>query len=267
MKRRLVNETFILDDNRLFAPVQVGAGNGYAHVDTGARHSSILYSHAGPFPGAGSRQIHGALGTTTVFQVRLDAFQFLGQAFHDVRADVQPDAVGGLDSLPFPVMMALGCDVLLQKPLYLDFTTNEIGFLDEAAPATAPQVRLEADFTLGLPLFQVSLGEHVLEALFDTGAGMGVINQQRVGALQEALTEAKPLEIEDATGVKHTLPTFKCRGLTVGERPLNDCKVLALDLGAFEQLADRNLDFVFGINAMRDQRWVINPQASWIEIG
>ncbi len=257
-----MNETFILDDHRLFAPLQIGASNGYAHIDTGARHSSILYSHAGPFPGAGSRKIHGALGTTTVFQVHLDAFQFLGQTFHDVIVDVQPDAVGGLDSLPFSVMMALGCDVLLQKPLALDFTTNEIGF----GTKTTPRIRLDADFALDLPLFSVSLGSHTLQALFDTGAGMSVINQQHVGAFQEALIKAEPLEVEDATGAKHTIPTFKCRGLAVGEQMLDDIQVLALDVSVFEQLAGRDLDFVFGTNAMLGQRWVVHPQESFIAI-
>ena len=55
----LLNETFILNENRLFAPVYVGQTSGYAHLDTGARHSSILQAYSGQFPSVGSRELPG----------------------------------------------------------------------------------------------------------------------------------------------------------------------------------------------------------------
>ena len=74
-----MNETFIINENRLFAPVGLRQISGYAHLDTIARHSSILQSHSAQLPNVGSREIRGALGVTSAPQVCLDEIHFLGE--------------------------------------------------------------------------------------------------------------------------------------------------------------------------------------------
>lgn len=261
-----MNETLIIDENRLFAPVQVGPTRGFAHIDTGARQSSILQTYTGNFANVGSREFQGAFGTGAAAQVHLDEIRFLGRTFRDRTADVQPDAVGGLNSLPFAVTMALGCDVLLQQPLYLNFAQREIGFLDDEAPQTKALARLDADFSLGLPLFEVSLGSDVLHAGFDTGAALCVLNQRLLGKLQDALTADQPLSVDDATGATHLIPTYTCSALSMGAYALGACRCLVIDISAIEQKAGRSIDFVFGLNAMMGHSWVVNEQQGFIDL-
>lgn len=261
-----MNETFIINENRLFVPLYVGQTSGYAHIDTGAKHSSILQAYSEQFPNTGSRKRLGAFGTASISQVCLDEILFLGQTFHNMSADVQQDSIGGLDTLPFTVIMSLGCDVLLQKPLYLNFERSEIGFLEDSVSETKALVRLDADFSLGLPMFKVSLGDYTLDTGFDTGAALCVLNQRLLSNLQGDLIEDEPLEVDDVTGAKHTIPTYRCNRLTIGEHSLGECQFLVIDVSAIEQEAGRRIDFVFGVNAMMERSWVVNSQRAFIEM-
>ena len=260
-----MTETLIVNDNRIFAPVQVGQNAGYAHLDTGARYSTISQSYAERLPQVGSRQVHGALEETEVAQVCLEAFSFLGETYRDVTLDVKPDAVGRLDALPFKVLLALGCDTLLQKQLRLDLANNEIGFLEDT-PATTDSC-IEADFGFfGMPFFKLGVGTRTLHTLFDTGAAMSVLNQRLLTELGDTVGEGEKLEVEDATGAKHMIPTFECQTLHIGTIPFGECQVLAIDLGHAERELNTQIDFVFGVNAMMDKEWVIDRPRKCLEI-
>lgn len=260
-----MSETFTVNENRLFAPVHIGQIDGYGYIDTGASCSSILQSYSENFPKIGMRDIRGALATTSVAQVHLSEITFLGETFHDIVVDVQPDSQGGLNTLPFRVIMALGCDVLLQRALYLNFDQSEIDYL-ESDRSTRGLVRSEADFSLGLPIFKVSLGNHTFDALFDTGGGLSVLNQVLLTKLEKEMIEDEPIEVEDATSAKHQIPTFKSQGLAIGDHLLGECRFLVLDLSAFEQESGRRIDCVFGINAMMSRSWIVDSLRQRIEM-
>ena len=252
-----MGETFIINENRLFAPVRVGQIAGYAYVDTGARYSAILQSYAKELPQTGSREFRGALGKAVAAQVHLDEFSFLGTTYRDVTVDVRPDSTGGLDALPFQVIMAFGCDVLLQKLLHLDFMKSEIGFLEDSRSELEAGVRIEADFSFGQPFFKMALGAQSLDALFDTGAALSVLNQRLLAELKTEIAEDEPLEAEDPTGAKLMIPTFRCRGLHIGDVAFDECQVFVFDLSTVEREANVRVDFVFGINAMMGKGWVL----------
>jgi hypothetical protein len=231
-----MTETLIVDDNRIFAPVQVGQNAGYAHLDTGARYSTIPQSYAERLPQVGSRQVHGALEETEVAQVCLEAFSFLGEIYRDVTLDVKPDAVGRL----------------------------EIGFLEDIPASTGNCI--EADFGFfGMPFFKLGVGTRILHALFDTGAAMSVLNQRLLTELGDAVGEGGELEVEDATGAKHMIPTFECHTLHIGTMPFGECRVLVIDLGHAERELNTQIDFVFGVNAMMDREWVIDRPKNCLE--
>ncbi len=260
-----MSETLIIDENKLFAPVRIAQTDGYAHIDTGARCSSVLQSYSKQFPEIEEREIRGALAAATVTRVSLDEITFLGGTFPNLTADVQPDSQGGLDTLPFPVTMALGCDVLLQKPLYLNFEQGKIAHLQSNLP-TKSHTQLEADFSLGVPIFKVSLGKHMFNALFDTGGGLSVLDQRLLAKFEKELTEDEPVAVEDATGAKHKIPTFKCSSLRIGDQLLEERQFLILDLGAIEQESGRRVDCVFGLNTMVEKSWIIDSARQQIEI-
>lgn len=261
-----MTETFLLHESRLFAPVRLGQSAGYAHLDTGARHSSILQSYSARFETIGSREMHTAFGSASVPQVRLDEVLFLGKAFPAVPADVMPDQAGGFAALPFKVMLALGSDVLLRDRLYLDFPRRKLRFVDVHPAQVAVQARLAADFRLGPPRFQMALGGQALQAVFDTGAALSVFNQRSLDRFRAEIVEDQPVEAEDPTGAKLTIPTFKCGELTIGDYAFAELQFLAIDMSRIEQEAGLHVDFVLGVNGMLAKRWMLDPQGAAIEM-
>lgn len=257
-------ERFTLHDLRLFAPVRIGALAGYAHLDTGARYSSILQSSADRFKKIGTRELRAAFGAATVPRVRIEEIAFLGKRFTPVEADVLPDQAGGFDALPFTVIAALGSDVLLRYPLRLDFEQETVAFV--SGSELTPHVRADADYSFGAPLFAMSLGEQSMTAAFDIGAAMSVLNANSLDRFRSEVTEAEPLEAEDPTGAKMTLPTYVGKSLKIGEYPLGECRFLVIDMAALEQAAGLRADFVLGVSAMSGRTWVLDREHSLIEI-
>jgi hypothetical protein len=93
-----------------------------------------------------------------------------------------------------------------------------------------------------------------------------VLNQRLLGTLRGELIEAEPLEVDDVTGARHTIPTYRCNRLTIAEHPLGVCQFLVIDVGAIEQLAGRQIDFVLGVNAMMGRGWVVDRQRAFVEM-
>ncbi len=127
-------EKFFVYDFQVFAPVRIGQIAGYAFLDTGAASSRIYQSFSSNLSKTGITQLHGALGATQVEQCKVDRVSFLKQDFLDVVAKVQPDEAGGFQTLPFPVVMTVGADILFQKVLYLECAAGRVGFLESVPP-------------------------------------------------------------------------------------------------------------------------------------
>lgn len=249
----MTSEHFVINEHRLFAPVCLGLHTGYAHLDTGARFSAVLKRFAAGMARR-KKQEPPAGGTGSENeQVLVPDVSFLGRDFHDLVLEVHPDEAVGVDSLPFSVMLTLGCDLLLRHLLVLDFVNQEISLRSAAAGGTHLGVNTRG----GLPLFQVMLGRQPLNAIFDTGAGLCVLDRRWLGKLASYVAEGPKLEIEDITGERLAVPTYLCGELHAGEAFIPSCQTLALDLSSAETLLGVPVDFVFGLNAMHDRRWLL----------
>lgn len=256
----------IIDEGRLFAPVRLGERSGYAHLDTGARHSSVLQSYAAEYPEVGRREMRAALGGAEVPRARLDEIGFLGQDYQDLVVDVLSDDVGGFAALSFPVLMALGCDVLLRQPLRLDFKAFRAETVN-ADPARRPRgMSVAAAFEFDLPLFNLHLGEVMLQAIFDTGAGLSVVNPDLLSQAGDLIVQDEPVEVEDPSGARHSLPTVRCTGLRIGGVLLAETRLLALDTSVMEQVTGIRIGLVLGLNAMLGRTWVIDRAGERLEI-
>lgn len=262
-----MGESFILHDGQLFTPVRLGENAGFAHLDSGAKHSSVRESWAAAYPHVGLRELQGALGVMNVFRVQVAGFDFLGESFRNQVVDVLPDTSGGFTELPFPVLLALGSDVLLHRRLNLDFLRHEIAFVSQDSQPLPATERLALDFSLGIPVFEIHLAGLPLRAVFDTGAGMSVLNQRLAEGLREALLQTGPLEVEDPSGSRQRLRTYRSRELKIGKTRMRNLQFLMIDLSAVEQRNDIQIDFIFGISGMLGRRWLIDARQGSLEMG
>ena len=252
-------EKFIVYDFQVFAPVRIGQIAGYAFLDTGAASSRIYQSFSSNLSKTGITQIQGALGATQVEQCKVDRVSFLKQDFLDVVAKVQPDEAGGFQTLPFPVVMTVGADILFQKVLYLECAAGRVGFLESVPPewennGQVINLRFEKKFAF----FNINLGIHRLNAAFDVGAGYCVLNTRCLDTLQADLIEQQPEETSDSTGAKAQIPVYKHPTLEVNGYCLGGIRFLLMDLTAVEKALDVAVDFIFGFNAMMNHNWIVD---------
>lgn len=256
-------EKFIVDNFRMFAHVRLGQVLGYAQVDTGANPSFIRQSFAKGFHKIGLGKIKGALRIAAVEQCKLPIVTFLGHDFADVLANIQPDEAGDFQSLPFQVVMTVGVDILYQKPLYLDFGSEQIGFLETALPKGIidPQV-VDLRFTSGLAFFTLGVGPHNLSAIFDTGAGYSVLNARCFDRLRAELIELRPEETSDPTGATTVIPVYKHSYLAINDYPIGETQFLVIDLTEVENAIGVEMDFIFGFDTMRNYNWIVDKQGN-----
>lgn len=252
-------EKFIIYEFQAFLPVRIGQTAGYAFLDTGARSSRILQSYASQLPRTGTTQVRGALAAAQVEECTLEQLSLLGHDFRDVVARIQPDEAAGFQDLPFPVVMTVGADILFQKVLYLECAAGRVGFLQSVPPEMEKRARTMDLLSRGrYAFFGINLGDHQLNAAFDTGSGYCVLNARCAEALQAELTEQQPEETTDSTGARSEIPVYKHPALQVSGLCLGGIRFLVMDLTPVEQALDVTVDFIFGFNGMMNQNWIVD---------
>ena len=255
-------EKFLTYEFQVFMPICVGQMAGYAFLDTGASASRIYQSFSNNLLRNGTTKLQGALGTSQVEQCKLDRVTFLGHEFLDVAARVQPDEAGGFQSLPFPVIMTVGADILFQKALHLECAAGRVGFLESVPPELEKYSRvIDLRFEKRYAFFNVNLGAHVLNAAFDVGAGYSVLNARCLEVLRADLMEQPPEETSDFTGASSLLPVYKHPALEINGYCLGEIRFLVMDLTAVEKALDVTVDFIFGFNAMASHNWIIDKSS------
>jgi hypothetical protein len=252
-------EKFITYEFQVFAPIRVGLLEGYAFLDTGASSSRIYQSFSDNLSRDGETQLQGALGTSQVQQCKLERVNFLGHDFLDMAVRIQPDEVGGFQSLPFPVVMTVGADILYQKVFHFECAAGRVGFLESVSPELESQSKvIDLHFEKRFAFFKVNMGRHVLNAAFDAGAGYCVLNARCLDALRADLVEQSPEETSDSTGAKSLIPVYKHPALEINGYCLGETRFLVMDLTAVEEALDMAVDFIFGFNAMSNHNWIVD---------
>lgn len=252
-------QKYIVDNFRMFAPVRIGAISGYAQVDTGVNPSFIRQSFSKGFRRVGTGKIKGAVGMAAVEQCKLDVVSFLGHDFPEVVVSIQPDDAGEFQSLPFQVVMTAGVDILYYKLLCLDFTEERIGFLDiiPLEWKACSQV-IDLRFKSGLAFFKINLGTCRLNALFDIGAGLSVLNTRCLDMLRVDLTEQEPEETFDPTGAKALIPVYKHSSLEIDGCSVGEIRFLVIDLTSAEKVIGEEIDLILGFDTMLSHNWVVD---------
>jgi hypothetical protein len=99
-----------------------------------------------------------------------------------------------------------------------------------------------------------------LSALFDTGAGLSVVNTAHLEEIGLDLQPAFELEISDATGAKMTQKLELCSGLRIQNTVLPSFDCFSTDLQGIEKALGARVDMVFGANAMLKSglRWLFD---------
>lgn len=150
------------------------------------------------------------------------------------------------------IMPLLGMDLLGQHALTFDFARAELR-LDEHANADA-----------AFPIWRGSgrhiyvealLGETVANCVWDSGAGMTLVDETFWLANQEDFFELGTSEGIDATGATQNTGLYELRGLQLGARDFAPHHVAVVDLSHVNGTLERPMNFILGYPTLRQATW------------
>jgi len=255
-------QSLLIQDFKLFAPIRLNHKPAFAHLDTGASGSMLVSTEAEGMEAVESHLMQGGFGQRQVRLVRIGQLTFLDQEFPGTTAAVI-DGAHYFADVPFPVSMTLGADILLARPLVLDFKRLWLGF--EEGPFDPALSAFPLDCSAGLPVLTLRAGDRELQAILDTGAAYSLLNAAHAEALGLDLEPAYQLEGQDPAGGTALVDVHRLGELSVGDIPLGPCELVALDLSIIEQRLDVRVDFVLGANTLLASStvWVLDKAGGY----
>lgn len=248
---------------KLFAPARVNGLNTLAYLDTGADRVTVSSQLAGNLQRVGKTIVRSAFGQEEFETVAID-IEFLGNMHRATQARVY-EAYD--NQLPFTSMITLDAPTLFAHPIIFDFRLLGISPPDQ--DSKSDWVRVPSKFTQqGLCLVQFTSSNCTTWALFDTGAGLSVINSAHLDEIPLSLRPAYKIEIGDATGAKSIQEVALCSGLQIDMISLPPFDCFAVDLQAVEEAIGCRIDLIFGANAMLKSglRWLFNQPEGRVQV-
>ena len=239
---------------RLFITAKVNGKNTLAYLDTGATQVTVSQKIAKELPRTGKTKIRSAFGEEEFETVSVNV-EFLGNQLANVKARIRNDD----SSTPFKTDITLDGNILFGRSLIYDF--HILGLLPADEVNTKGWNEIPSKFLgKGLCILKMNIGGNAVNALFDTGAGITVINSRHIEENRFILEKGYEMEITDATGTKSKQMINVCRGLQIGEIKHPPFDSIVTDLQDIEEPLGERIDLVFGANAMLKSglRWLFN---------
>ncbi len=254
---------FLVYEFKLFAPAQVGTLNTLAWLDTAANQATVSPQVASGLPPMGKIFVRSAFGQEEFETVGVDV-EFLGNTKSALQARVyQTDS-----DLPFQSVLTLDAATLFAEPVVFDFRLMGM-YLPTQEERVNHWVEIPSKFTAqDLCLIQCTAPGSSMWALFDTGAGLSVVNAKHLHEMGLALHPAYEIEIGDATGAKSVQEVALCSGLKLGGMPLPSFDCFVVDLQGIEDALGCQIDMILGANAMLRSgfRWLFDKPAGKVQI-
>jgi len=236
------------DDDQCAMVQAIGFVNGLETrfmVDSGAARTQVVNSPGLHFGEAvATHSSNGVFGASTRSVHRLD---------HLVVGDLTWQQIDVVVEEPGEhIMPLLGMDLLGQYSLTFDFARAEL-HLDERviAEATFPIWRGAG----GHLYVEAQLGDTVAHCVWDSGAGMTVVDETFWRANQDHFSELGTSEGIDATGATQNTGLYELRGLRLADRDFAPHHVAVVDLSHVNATLERPMNFILGFPTLRQATW------------
>ncbi|MFC1466403.1 MAG: pepsin/retropepsin-like aspartic protease family protein [Candidatus Brachytrichaceae bacterium NZ_4S206] len=251
---------------KLFAPARVRGRDTLAHLDTGASDVSISSKLAEGLLRIGQAAVQGAYEQSTVDVVEDVEVEFMGRSYR-VAARLGHEAVHHDE--PFATDVTLNAPVLYGQPVIFDFRLLHLALPHQLAVESWAE--LDATYLARTDLCLLKLhasGDAPVVVLFDTGAGVSVLNAAHVSELPLDLKPAYALEVGDVTGQKAEQPVYRCANLRVADKPLPAFDCIQVDLRSVESAIGQRFDVILGANVMLKSglRWLFDKGAGKVRV-
>ncbi|SMB97655.1 retropepsin-like aspartic protease [Deinococcus hopiensis] len=236
----------------------VVAGRPYHFLlDTGAARTTLPYdAHTATYPTAGN---HRGSGVFSAFHEDLITVPrvVLGPI---VRTDMTVIRTSGQTS-GHPL---IGMDLLKEHCLLFRFGERRV-WVDPARFTVESSLNQELWLDKAAhPYVSVWFGALEAQAVWDTGAGITVVDLDFVREYPELFQEAGSSTGTDATGMSMSTPMFLMTAMVIGNIAFPPQRVAGVELSGVNARLERPMNLILGYNTLSRADWMFDfPQRRW----
>ncbi len=150
----------------------------------------------------------------------------------------------------------IGVDLLQGKSFEFSPSLNNFSFSHNER-TKAFSFKLGSRGHIYLPVRYLSIS-NAFTGIWDTGAGLTLVDLADVQANQSDFTFLKNSEGGDTTGASLTLPIYEAKNLNVGALEFHDIKVVAADLSGIRDAIGEDVRVAIGYNVISRYNWYFN---------
>lgn len=158
----------------------------------------------------------------------------------------------------------LGMDILQFHACHFCFSKKKL-WIDPPCPIIDEQPLLNLDLDARAhPYIDVDLGCGRLSAVWDSGAGMTLVDLEIIADHPGLFEEVGESVGTDATGVRRVTPVFRMGNVWIGEFFFQSHKVVGVDLTRVNAGIERPMDMILGSNLILQADWWFDfPNKKW----
>lgn len=218
----------------------------------------------GKYPAQGQRCSQGASGAKVCSDLIAIADLKVGGVDFGAEAALRrtPQSCGGGDGgggAQIPGYLVGGVwHTLLGHQVSFDFGAKTLS-VDPATPAPGAQQPMKLVLDGNYLEIPVSFGGGApVQMLYDTGAGLTVMDQSFVDANAGAFSFLADTQISDSSCQKIPVKIYSINSLTVAGNSLSGSYAVAMDLGPVKQALGGDLQGIIGFNAITPFNWWVD---------
>ena len=175
---------------------------------------------------------------------------------------IELDAIRHSKDHPAPRNL-LGMDVIGSYPCHFRFSDAVLAIGKRARSANGMDLNADA---AGHPRVAVRFSDAVVSAVWDSGAGITVVDGGFVAQHPQHFEGATPSWGTDATGAHVETPTFIMSDVTIGGTLFAPHRVAAVDLSEASAKTDAPLELILGFTTLCQADWYFDFPGRWWEI-
>lgn len=226
-------------------------------LDTGAAHSSVvLDEHTAQFDVVGEGNVSGLFAVESEDRVRVPSVEmgpiirkdFVLHRFQS-RAEARPGVIG--------------LDILSDYSWQFSFERSRalINPLVETDRVALNSLTLDSN---AHPYLSVRLGDQELHAVWDSGAGVTVVDLAVIKRLPSQFAEVESSVGRDSAGATMETRMFRMQGAMLGGSEFPPHRVAGVDMTAVNSGLAIPMDLVLGYTTIRLADWLIDfPGKTW----
>ena len=225
-------------------------------LDTGAAVSRVICDdYTAGLPVADTRESSGAFSKSHLEMVVVPEVIFGSISKTDFSMARLPAGKHGRN--------IIGMDLLKEHSLFFDFAGNKLE-IDAQCPEAAGDCRALALSGKSHPYVEVSFAGISAQAVWDTGAGLTVVDSEFVKDNPALFRQLSLSRGTDSSGTTAETPMLVMKACVIGGVKFQAHRVASIDMSIIKSGAHAPVDMILGYNALKQANWFFDfPGKRW----